>query len=85
MSKNNMVRSGCDSMLVGVISELGIFGYFWGDVDKINKQVGHMLRTKLSYVIEGGVAAVLVALDVYLVSAENGNVKKGSSGNRKEG
>ena len=82
MSKNNMVRSGCDSMLVGVISELGIFGYFWGDVDKINKQVGHMLRTKLSYVIEGG----LGALDsMYLVPAENVNVKKGSSGNRKEG
>ena len=79
MSKNNMVRSGCDPMLVGVISELGIFGYFLGDVDKINKQVGHMLRTKLSYVIEGG----LVALDVYPVPAENGNVKKGSSGNRK--
>ena len=37
-----------------------------------NKQVGHMLRTKLSDVNEGGVAAGLGALDsVYLVDAES--------------
>lgn len=40
------------------------------DQEKIitNKQVGHMLRTKLSHVDEGGVSAGLGALDsVYLV------------------
>ena len=38
---------------------------------KINKQVGHMLRTKLSHVNEGGVAAGLGALDsVILVNQE---------------
>ena len=33
--------------------------YIFSDKDKIitNKQVGHMLRTKLSHVDEGGVAA----------------------------
>ena len=34
-------------------------------------QVGHMLRTKLSHVDEGGVAAGLGALDsVYLIEAK---------------
>ena len=45
---------------------------FIRDGEKIlhNKQVGHMLRTKLSHVDEGGVAAGLGALDsVYLVDA----------------
>ena len=43
------------------------------DKNKIltNKYVGQMLRTKLSHVDEGGVAAGLGALDsVYLVDAE---------------
>merc|ERR1712179_583909 len=45
-----------------------------GNKDKIitNKQVGHMLRTKLSHVNEGGVAAGLGALDsLYLVDAKS--------------
>ena len=74
VTKNYMVRPGKDPMLVDVISELGIFGYVLGDKEKIitNKQVGHMLRTKLSYVNEVGVAAGLGALDsVYLVPAES--------------
>ena len=74
VTKNYMVRPGRDPMSVEVISELGIFGYVIGDKDKIitNKQVGHMLRTKLSYVNEGGVAAGLGALDsVYLVDADS--------------
>ena len=74
VTKNYMVRPGADPMSVEVISELGIFGYVIGDNDKIitNKQVGHMLRTKLSYVNEGGVAAGLGALDsVYLVDADS--------------
>ncbi|XP_058064292.1 glutathione synthetase-like isoform X3 [Anopheles bellator] len=51
--------------LVQLVSELGIFGAIIGTKDKIlyNKQVGHMLRTKLSTVNEGGVAAGLGALD----------------------
>jgi len=75
VTKNYMVRPGHEEpMLVDVISELGIFGYVIGDKDKIltNKQTGHMLRTKLSYVNEGGVAAGLGALDsVYLVEADS--------------
>lgn len=42
----------------------------FSDQEKIitNKQVGHMLRTKLSHVDEGGVSAGLGALDsLYLV------------------
>jgi len=74
LTTNYMVRPGKEPMMVDVISELGIFGYVIGDKEQIftNKQVGHMLRTKLSYVNEGGVAAGLGALDsVYLVGAES--------------
>ncbi|XP_028175876.1 glutathione synthetase-like isoform X1 [Ostrinia nubilalis] len=48
-----------------LVSELGIFGVIIGTKDKIfsNKQVGHMLRTKLADANEGGVAAGLGALD----------------------
>ena len=48
----------------------------WGNVTfsepcNIIVQVGHMLRTKLSHVDEGGVAAGLGALDsVYLIEAK---------------
>ncbi|XP_050673115.1 glutathione synthetase-like isoform X1 [Leptidea sinapis] len=51
--------------LTDVVSELGIFGVIIGSKDKIlcNKQVGHMLRTKLAEANEGGVAAGLGALD----------------------
>jgi hypothetical protein len=47
-------------------------GFTCRDEHKIltNNQTGHMLRTKLSHVDEGGVAAGLGALDsVYLVEA----------------
>jgi len=74
VTTNYMVRPGKDPELVEVISELGIFGYVIGNKDTIvtNKQVGHMLRTKLSHVNEGGVAAGLGALDsVYLVDAKS--------------
>merc|ERR1719187_1033994 len=72
VTTNYMVRPGQKPQLVDVISELGIFGYVIGDKNKIhtNKQVGQMLRTKLSHVDEGGVSAGLGALDsVYLVDA----------------
>jgi len=72
--KNYMVRPGSNEAIkADCISELGIFGYVIGTKNKIleNKQVGHMLRTKLSHVNEGGVAAGLGALDsVYLVDID---------------
>lgn len=67
ISKGYVVRPAGASPpeLVDLISELGIFGAIIGDKTKIlyNKQCGHMLRTKLSSVNEGGVAAGLGALD----------------------
>jgi len=75
ITTNYVVRPGNKgAQKVDVINELGIFGYVIGDTNqiKINKQVGHMLRTKLSHVNEGGVAAGLGALDsVYLVDHES--------------
>ncbi|XP_048000919.1 glutathione synthetase-like isoform X1 [Leguminivora glycinivorella] len=51
--------------LTDLVSELGIFGVIIGSKNKIysNRQVGHMLRTKLADADEGGVAAGLGALD----------------------
>jgi len=72
VTSNYMVRPGQEPRLVDCISELGIFGYIIGDKENIvvNEQVGHMLRTKMSHVNEGGVAAGLGALDsVFLVDA----------------
>jgi len=67
VTTNYMVRPlGGAATLVKTISELGIFGYLIGDhTDQIkaNKAVGYCLRTKLSHVNEGGVAAGLGALD----------------------
>merc|ERR1719491_853832 len=87
ITTNYVVRPGKnEAELVKVVSELGIFGYVIGDANsiKINKEVGHMLRTKLSLVNEGGVAAGLGALDsVYLVDKESccqGLCKKGGEG-----
>ncbi|KAJ2940815.1 hypothetical protein O0L34_g10064 [Tuta absoluta] len=67
-----VVRAGAPlpPPLTDLVSELGIFGVIIGTRDKImsNKQVGHMLRTKLATADEGGVAAGLGALDSpYLV------------------
>nr|CAD7448498.1 unnamed protein product [Timema bartmani] len=69
-----IVRPGQDGLppLSDLVSELGIFGVIIGDKDNIivNKQVGHMLRTKLSSADEGGVAAGAGALDSpYLIDA----------------
>uniref|UniRef100_A0A182N092 Glutathione synthetase n=1 Tax=Anopheles dirus TaxID=7168 RepID=A0A182N092_9DIPT len=67
LSTGYLVRPGGPSPppLVQLISELGIFGTIIGTKDKVlyNKQVGHMLRTKLSSSNEGGVAAGSGALD----------------------
>lgn len=62
-----VVRPGAPvpPQVVDLVSELGIFGVIIGTKDKIisNRQVGHMLRTKLADADEGGVAAGLGALD----------------------
>ncbi|XP_055551684.1 glutathione synthetase-like isoform X2 [Wyeomyia smithii] len=67
VSRGYMIRPGgkMPPEIVNLVSELGIFGAVIGTKDKIiyNKQVGHMLRTKLSSANEGGVAAGLGALD----------------------
>ncbi|KAJ8944943.1 hypothetical protein NQ318_013091 [Aromia moschata] len=67
LSKGYIVRPGGSDPpeLCDMVSELGIFGVVIGDSRKIlvNKQVGHMLRTKVSTANEGGVAAGLGALD----------------------
>uniref|UniRef100_A0A182KGK9 Glutathione synthetase n=1 Tax=Anopheles christyi TaxID=43041 RepID=A0A182KGK9_9DIPT len=67
LSDGYMIRPNGPSPppLVQLVSELGIFGTIIGSKDKIlyNKQVGHMLRTKLSSSNEGGVAAGSGALD----------------------
>ncbi|EDS33759.1 glutathione synthetase [Culex quinquefasciatus] len=67
LSKGYMVRPGgkMPPEIVNLVSELGIFGAIIGTKDNVvyNKQVGHMLRTKLSSANEGGVAAGLGALD----------------------
>ncbi|KAK9709911.1 Eukaryotic glutathione synthase, ATP binding domain [Popillia japonica] len=67
LSTGYIVRPGGPDIpeLVDLVSELGIFGVIIGDSTKIysNRQVGHMLRTKVSTANEGGVAAGLGALD----------------------
>lgn len=68
---NYMVRPGQEvKEPIDLVSELGIFGVIIGDDKRImtNRQVGHMLRSKLSSANEGGVAAGSGALDSpYLV------------------
>ena len=65
LSIGYLVRPGSETQLTELVSELGIFGAIIGSKDKVlyNKQVGHMLRTKLSTSNEGGVAAGSGALD----------------------
>ncbi|KAL0118034.1 hypothetical protein PUN28_009015 [Cardiocondyla obscurior] len=67
--KNYIVKYENENMnleMKELVSELGIFGVIIGD-DKnimVNKQAGHMLRTKLSTDNEGGVASGLAIHDV---------------------
>lgn len=57
ISRSYMIRPGAPSppKIVDMVSELGIFGAIIGSKDKIlyNRQVGHMLRTKISSANEG--------------------------------
>ncbi|XP_060843404.1 glutathione synthetase-like isoform X1 [Rhopalosiphum padi] len=63
VQKNYLIRPNQDfeknSALCEVVSEMGIFGIILCDGDEIliNKQVGHMMRTKLTSCNEGGVHA----------------------------
>ncbi|XP_018054761.1 PREDICTED: glutathione synthetase-like isoform X2 [Atta colombica] len=77
LQKNYLVRAAEESPseddvdLSDVITELGIYGVIVGDSNeiKLNKQVGHILRTKLSSEDEGGIVAGVGALDSpYLIS-----------------
>lgn len=67
LSQSYMIRPGAaiPPPIVDMVSELGIFGAIIGTKDNIlyNRQVGHMLRTKVSSANEGGVAAGMGALD----------------------
>lgn len=67
ISRSYMIRPGGANPppIVDMVSELGIFGAIIGSKNNIlyNRQVGHMLRTKISSANEGGVAAGLGALD----------------------
>ncbi|XP_029635864.1 glutathione synthetase [Octopus sinensis] len=56
--------------IVDTVSELGIYGIIVGDEHKIhmNEQVGHLMRTKVQGVDEGGISAGFAAIDSpYLV------------------
>lgn len=65
--RNYVVKPGnsIDVETKEFVSELGIFGVIIGDDEHIiiNKQGGHMLRTKLATDNEGGVASGLGACD----------------------
>ncbi|KYN31985.1 Glutathione synthetase [Trachymyrmex septentrionalis] len=77
LQKNYFVRAAEESSSEDdidpsdVITELGIYGVIVGDSNEImlNKEVGHILRTKLSSEDEGGIVAGVGALDSpYLIS-----------------
>ncbi|RCH99452.1 hypothetical protein CU098_009412 [Rhizopus stolonifer] len=61
---NYMIREG--QVIAGqVVSELGIYGIYIGDQDKeiVNYTGGHLLRTKATTTLEGGVAAGFAVID----------------------
>lgn len=63
---NYLIRSGKNKIQFDqVISELGIFGVVIGDKDRVlvNKQVGHMFRTKLTTSNEGGLMSGTAVCD----------------------
>ncbi|XP_011706691.1 PREDICTED: glutathione synthetase-like isoform X2 [Wasmannia auropunctata] len=77
LQKNYLIRAAEESSLEDnadlsdIITELGIYGVIVGDSNEImlNKQVGHILRTKISSEDEGGIVAGVGALDSpYLIS-----------------
>lgn len=70
VQSNYLIRATSEVKPADIVSELGVFGVIIGDENSIlvNKQVGHMLRSKASTANEGGVAGGAGALDSpYLV------------------
>lgn len=69
--KSYMIRPEIDmsTELQELVSELGIFGVIIADENNVymNKQSGHMLRTKVATANEGGVATGLGACDSLLL------------------
>lgn len=65
VQSNYLVRADSEIECVDIVSELGIYGVIIGDENSVvvNKQVGHMLRSKVSTANEGGVAGGAGALD----------------------
>ncbi|KAI5730277.1 hypothetical protein M8J76_011978 [Diaphorina citri] len=65
VQSNYLIRAGAEVKCLDIVSELGIYGVVIGDENNIivNKQVGHMLRSKASTANEGGVAGGAGALD----------------------
>nr|XP_023012137.1 glutathione synthetase-like [Leptinotarsa decemlineata] len=67
ITRGYLIRPGGSNLppISEMVSEMGIFGVIFGDSENIlvNRQVGHMLRTKTSTANEGGVAAGDGALD----------------------
>lgn len=63
--KGYIVKPDTVTALTDLVSELGIYGVIIGDEHNIivNRQVGHMIRTKSATADEGGVAAGIGALD----------------------
>ncbi|KAJ2502335.1 Glutathione synthetase [Coemansia sp. RSA 1972] len=59
-----LVRNG-ELVVASVVSELGVYGIFVSDGKNVvvNKQGGHLLRTKAADVREGGVAAGFAVID----------------------
>lgn len=73
IQKNYLLRPGDsdEPKILDVVTELGIYGVILGSENeiKMNRQVGHILRTKPASENEGGVIAGIGALDSpYLVS-----------------
>lgn len=64
-TKNIIIRPGKEPEETSVVSELGIYGVVLGSKDKIiiNKEGGHLLRTKVATSNEGGVARGFGCLD----------------------
>lgn len=70
VQSNYLIRANSEVKCADIVSELGIYGVVIGDENNIiaNRQVGHMLRSKVSTANEGGVAGGAGALDSpYLV------------------
>ena len=59
-----LLRNG-EILEVDTLSELGIYGTFvrQGDTVLLNKEAGHLIRTKAATSDEGGVAAGFAVLD----------------------